>query len=149
MSTSKIVMKIVSISFSILIFVLIIFGFFKLGGFAYDFGYRVFTEQPVAKEPGKDVIVQIEKGMTGDEIAILLEDKGLITDANLFRVQLKLSSYDGRLLPGVYTLNTSMTAKEMMQCMATSEKDKEKDTEKSSTEKKSAEQSSEEQSSGK
>jgi UPF0755 protein len=34
-------------------------------------------------------------------------------------LQLKLSAYSGKLVPGVYTLNTSMEPKEMMVVMAT------------------------------
>lgn len=120
MSTSKIVMKIVSISFSILLLVLILYGFSKLGAYAYDFGYRVFTEQPMSKEPGKDVVVQVESGMSSAEIGQMLEDKKLVRDGTLFFAQLGLSAYNGKIKPGIYTLNTSETATEMMQIMAAS-----------------------------
>ena len=122
MSTSKIVMRIVSVSFSILVVVLVLVGFAKLGNFAFDFGYRVFTEQPVSKAPGKDVIVQVESGMSDSQLGQLLEDKGLISDKTLFVAQLKLSAYEKKIKPGIYTLNTSKTAKEMMQIMATTDK---------------------------
>jgi UPF0755 protein len=121
-------MKIVSISFSILVIVLVLFGFTKLGNYAFDFGYRVFTEQPVSKEPGKDVVVQVEPGMSDSELGQLLEEKGLIQDKALFVAQLKLSSYEKKIQAGVYTLNTSETAKEMMQIMSAVEKSTE-DTE--------------------
>lgn len=132
MSTSKIVMRIVSISFSILVIVLILFGLSKIGDYAFDFGYRVFTEQPVSKEPGKDVVVQVESGMSASEIGQMLEEKGLIEDSTLFVAQLKLSAYEKKIQPGVYTLNTSETAREMMQVMSTSEVSTE-DTEASET----------------
>lgn len=122
MSTSKIVMRIVSVSFSILVVVLVLVGFAKLGNCAFDFGYRVFTEQPVSKAPGKDVIVQVESGMSDSQLGQLLEDKGLISDKTLFVAQLKLSAYEKKIKPGIYTLNTSKTAKEMMQIMATTNK---------------------------
>ena len=54
MSASKIVMKIVRISFSVLVVVLVIFVLFKAGSYAYDFGYRVYTEvcvQPILYLP--------------------------------------------------------------------------------------------------
>ena len=109
MSASKIVMKIVRISFSVLVVVLVIFVLFKAGSYAYDFGYRVYTEQPVSSDIGS-----------------MLEEKGLIRDARLFAVQLKLSAYSKKIKPGIYTLNTSMTAKEMMEAMSpVSEKDTE------------------------
>lgn len=126
MSASKIVMKIVRISFSVLVVVLVIFVLFKAGSYAYDFGYRVYTEQPVSSGDGKDIVVQIEAGMSGSDIGSMLEEKGLIRDARLFAVQLKLSAYSKKIKPGIHTLNTSMTAKEMMEAMSpVSEKDTE------------------------
>ena len=65
-------------------------------------------------EPGKDVVVTIEPGMSKSEIGQMLEDKGLIRDAQLFVFQVYLSDYKNSIVPGTYTLNTSMTAKQMM-----------------------------------
>ena len=61
--------------------------------------------------------------MSEKEIGQLLEDKGLVKDGNLFYLQLKLSAYSKKLVPGIYTLNTSMTAKEMMVVMAGKKKE--------------------------
>lgn len=47
MKLNKLVLKFVSISFSILVMLLVVIGLIKLGSFCYDFGYRVFTEGPV------------------------------------------------------------------------------------------------------
>lgn len=126
MSARKVVMRVVSISFSILVIVLVIFALAKLGEYAYTFGYRVFTEEPIStEEEGSDVIVRIENDMDAIDIGNLLEEKGLVRDGTLFLAQLKLSSYNNKLKPGVYTLNTSMTAKEMMQVMSPAEKETE------------------------
>ena len=85
---------------------------------AYDYGYRIFQEPPVAEAPGYDIEVQITMGKGAKEIGELLEQKGLIRDANLFYIQNLLSHYKGELNPGVYTLNTSMTMQEMMEVMS-------------------------------
>ncbi len=114
MKLNKIIYKFVSISFSILVLLLVVLGLVKLGRFCYDFGYRVFTEEPVAAAPGRDVDVQVTADMSETDIGGMLEEKGLIRDRALFFAQLKLSAYSGKLLPGNYTLNTSMTSKEMM-----------------------------------
>lgn len=118
MNLNKIVFKFVSISFSILVALLVVIGLVKLGTYCYEFGYRVFTETPVEKEPGSDIVVQVTADMSGHDIGKMLEEKGLIRDGNLFLAQLKLSAYSGELYPGIYTLNTSMEAKEMMAVMA-------------------------------
>lgn len=129
MNMNKIVFKFVSISFSILVMLIVVIGLFQVGSYCYDFGYRVFTEEPVDKEPGRDVVVQITDDMSEREIGKMLEEKGLVEDGKLFFAQLKLSAYSGDLIPGVYTLNTSMTAKEMMVVMATAEEEETENSE--------------------
>lgn len=121
MRSSKIVLKIVGTMLSLLITVLVVVGLFRAGEWAYGFGYRVFTESAVESAPGTDKSVTISSDMSAKEIGNLLEEKGLIRDANLFVAQLKLSSYADDLKSGTYTLNTSMTAKEMMQVMSAEE----------------------------
>ena len=118
MDMKKVIFKFVSISFSILITLLVVLGLFKTGTYCYDFGYRLFTEEPMEAAPGTDVVVQISEDMSGYEIGKLLEEKGLVEDGLLFYAQLKLSAYAKDLNPGTYTLNTSMDANEMMAVMS-------------------------------
>jgi UPF0755 protein len=119
MGTNKVIFKFIKIAFSIMMALIILYGTVSVAVVAYDFGYRVFTEKPMDEDAGKRVRVIIEPGMSGKEIGDELVEKGLIRDANLFVLQMKLSIYDDKLLPGTYILNTSMTAKEMMAVMAT------------------------------
>lgn len=130
MSISKIVMRLVSISFHVLVFLVIVYGLYQLGLRSYDYGYRIFTESAVTSGDGRDRLVQIKSSMDASDIGELLEEKGLIRDKWLFVIQLKLSEYSKSIEPGRYTLNTSMTAKEMMQIMS-----KEDDTAESEQEK--------------
>ena len=118
MKWNKVVFKFVSISFSILVALLVVVGLIGLGSYCYDFGYRVFTESPVDETPGRDVTVSVTADMSEHDIGKMLKEEGLVEDANLFYAQLKLSAYSGKLKPGVYTLNTSMTAREMFVIMA-------------------------------
>lgn len=118
MKLKKVVFKFVSISFSILVMLLVIVGLVELGSYCYEFGYRVFTESPVDETPGRDVVVSVTSDMSEYEIGEMLEDEGLVRDAKLFFAQLKLSAYSGKLKPGVYTLNTSMEARDMLVVMA-------------------------------
>ena len=117
--SSRIVMKIVDISFSMLVMLILIVVLYKVGEKSYDFGYRVFRETAVATEAeGEDKLVQVTGDMGAKEIGDLLEEKGLIRDSNLFVVQLKLSAYANKIKEGTYTLSTAMTSKEMMQVMS-------------------------------
>lgn len=119
MNVNKIVFRFVSISFSILVLLLVFIGLMKAGTYCYDFGYRIFTEEAVDAEPGRDVVVQVSEDMSAFEIGSMLEEKGLVDDGKLFFVQLKLSAYAKKITPGVYTLNTSMEPKKMMEIMST------------------------------
>lgn len=126
MNTSKVVMRIVKICFTVLILLLIVFTLYRTGQNAYSYGYRIFTEPPVSTaEDGTDKVVQITENMSAKEIGGLLERKGLIRDSFLFVLQLKTSAYADDIKSGTYTLSTSMTAKEMIQIMSAQQTDTE------------------------
>lgn len=129
MKLNKVIFKFVSISFSILVTLLVIVGLIEIGRYCYDFGYRVFTETAIEEAPGTDIVVQVTSDMSEYEIGKTLEKEGLIRDAKLFYAQLKLSAYSGELLPGTYTLNTSMTGKDMLVVMATDTSENTEETE--------------------
>ena len=119
MEINKVIFKFLSFAFSIMLTLVIIYGTVRVGMTAFDFGYRVFTESPMEQTPGTDVVVTIEDGMDAKEIGELLKEKKLIRDENLFFFQLNLSAYADEIIPGTYTLNTSLTAKEMIIIMST------------------------------
>lgn len=90
-----------------------------IGKTAYDFGYNIFYQQPMdSEEEGRDVTVAVEEGDSVYQIGRTLESRGLIQDAKVFVVQEKLSNYSGKLQPGTYILNTSMTPDEIMEILA-------------------------------
>ena len=129
MDLNKFLFRFISIAFKIMVVLFVIAATVKLGGIGYDFGYRVFTESAIDKEPGKDVLVQVREDTSARELGKTLEEKGLVRDGNLFFLQLKLSAYSKRILPGLYTLNTSMTAKDMIVVMSTKESESTESTE--------------------
>lgn len=94
---------------------------------AYDYGYRVFAEEPVTVGEGRTISISVGAGDSVKDIGKNLEEKGLIRDANLFFVQELLSEYHGKIIPGIYDLNTSMTNEEMLEIMS-SEPIEEEDT---------------------
>lgn len=131
MRSSKVVLRILSSVLSILFVLLILFGVIRAGKIAYDFGYRIFTEPAMEEAPGKDVTVHVEEDMSDMELGRLLEQKKLVDDGILFAIQLRLSAYSDKIKPGTYTLNTSLTAREMMQLMTgdeTGAENEDKDT---------------------
>ncbi len=114
----KILIKVGTILVKVAVMVFAVFMLYKFSLFAYDYGFRIFADTPIDREPGIDVNVAIVEGKTVKQIGKLLEEKGLIRDGRLFVLQETFSEYSGRLNPGVYTLNTSQTPYEMMAIMA-------------------------------
>lgn len=92
----------------------IIAAVFRLAVYAYDFGYQVFADIPVSEGEGWTVSVVVPEGQSSREFAKMLEEKGLINDANAFYVYERLSDYKDLLKPGVYELSTAMNAEEML-----------------------------------
>ncbi len=127
MSIGKIVMRIISISFTALVFIGVVYGLYQLGLRSYSYGYRIFAEPAITDGKGTERMVQVTELMSDADVGALLEEKGLIRDKWLFVFQLKLSEYNNKLVPGYYTLSTSMTAHEMMQVMSGEEDTEESD----------------------
>ena len=71
----------------------------------------------MASDEGREVVITIPEGMSSKEMGELLYKKGLIRDEKLFQLQYMLSEYKKDLLPGTFTLKTSMTVDEMLKDM--------------------------------
>ncbi|MBQ7955003.1 MAG: endolytic transglycosylase MltG [Lachnospiraceae bacterium] len=103
----------------VVVTILVVYYVYQGAMLAYDYGYRIFTEPAMtAEDEGWDVTVTVTKGNSTMEIAENLQGKGLIRDAKLFYLQNLLSEYKDTMKAGTYVLNTSMTAKEMMEIMS-------------------------------
>lgn len=116
-----VVKSILKIALALVVVILV----YNLGLKAYDFGYRIFAEEPIELGNGRVVSVSIVEGKSVSEIGEILEEKGLIRDAKLFYFQEMFSEYKGELQPGVYELSTGMTPYEMMEIMSASEEEDE------------------------
>lgn len=123
----------VSTIIKVVIIVLIIIGVYKLCNTAYDFGFQIFADIPVATTgDGRTVNVIISDDMDEKDVADLLEEKGLVKNATVFYIQEKLSLSDEELaiVPGTYELNTAMTAEEMLEILTgTADEDTEEEEE--------------------
>ena len=119
MKTSKIVLKIFTGTMSLLIIILLVFGVFTAGTVIYDFGYRIFTEESMDIVEGKDISVQVTKDMSGNVLGEILKEKGLIRSVFLFQVQYRISDFHGKIKPGLYVLNTTMTPETIIETLST------------------------------
>lgn len=118
MKTRDLVFRIFKACIAIAIAMVICMFVYRTAAKAYDFGFRIFSEEPMTAEPGYTMSVAIVEGKSAMEIGQILEDKGLIESAYLFYIQEKLSDYHDKLQPGIYELSTAMTPVEMMAIMA-------------------------------
>lgn len=117
MKIKNIVTSIAGTIVRITLLILAIYAIVQCGKKAYDFGYRIFTEEPMSSEPGRQVTVVVSTENSEGDIAEMLQEKGLIRDALLFRIQKKLSAYKDDIEPGSYQLNTCMNTDEMLEVL--------------------------------
>ena len=103
------------IALIVILIAIVVFGVVK----AYQFGYKIFSNEAMEEAPGSEVKILVTEGMSESALADLLTSKGLIADTAAFLVQLKVfggSSYT--ILPDEYILNTSMTPREIISTLA-------------------------------
>ena len=98
--------------------ILVMVGIFKVGEDAYTYCYSVVSDTAAEEEPGRDVSVSVTSDMSAGKVAKLLERKGLVKSADVFKIQMKVTGYEDKIQPGKYVLNTSMRPREMLKILA-------------------------------
>ena len=98
--------------------ILVVVGIFKVGEYAYTYCYSVVSDTAAEEEPGRDVSVSVTSDMSAGNVAKLLERKGLVKSADVFKIQMKVTGYEEKIQPGKYVLNTSMRPREMLKILA-------------------------------
>ena len=110
----------------IVVAAVIIVAVFRLAVYAYDFGFQVFADVPLSEGEGRTVSVVISEGLGNRELAKVLEQKGLVKDANVFYIYDLLSDYRKKeLKPGTYELSTAMNAEEMLEILCAGDEEQE------------------------
>ena len=105
----------------VIVAALLILIAFELGSFCFSFGRSIFYQEPMETEPGTDIVITIPEGSDAKSVAELLEQEGIIRDGSAFAIQEEL--YEVNIYPGEYTLNTSMTTKEILSELNISEEE--------------------------
>lgn len=114
----KLAVGVINTAIRIIILAVIVIYVYQTALTAYDFGYRIFAEEPMGYGNGVTINVTIPMGKSVREIGDILKDHGLIRDTNLFYIQELLSAYHGKVQPGTYELNNTMNAEEMLAIMS-------------------------------
>jgi len=95
--------------------VLCVIALFVGGGF-YAFKMRLlgFAQRPGERHNRNTIVVEVPRGSTPDEIAALLEDRGVITDQKSFARWLRFDGLASSLKAGTYELSPSMSPEEIV-----------------------------------
>lgn len=118
METKSLAAAILGMILKLVIVVLVVIWIYRGAMAGYNFGYRVFKQEPMALGEGKTVTVTITEDTNVKRMGELFLQKGLIRDKLLFTAQYYLSEFREGVKPGVYELSTSMTVEEMMEHIA-------------------------------
>ena len=118
MNIKYVIGSIVEMVIKIAVFIFIAMFVVRTATAAYDYGFRVFAEKPIEVGEGRTISVSIGNADSAKEVGEMLQQRGLIRDANLFRIQELLSENHGMIQPGIYDLSTAMTAQEMLAVIA-------------------------------
>lgn len=115
---NRITSAVIHVSIKLILLALVILLLYEAVTRGYAFGHEVFYAEAVDEPPGRDITVEISEGDTAAGAADLLADQGLIENKYAFIIQSIF--YDLQdIQPGTYTLNTSMTSKEILQALNT------------------------------
>ena len=115
MDVKKLAGTILSVTCRTLVFVMIALLMILMVQSLYDFGQKIFNEKSMTSTDNAMLIeVAIPEDASPKEIADMMADKGLVEDSTLFYVQILLSDYQEKFVPGIYTLSTDMKPTELM-----------------------------------
>lgn len=112
---NKITGTIIGISGKLILYALVILLLAEGITRGYDFGHAIFYATAMEAAPGRDKELAVPRGQTTSETIRALKDLDLIDNELAIRIQMKF--YDYEVYPGTYTLNTSMTSKEILQLL--------------------------------
>lgn len=123
MDLRKLSFKISIMAIKVIVVVCLVMLLYKGSSSAYYYGYSIFNDDGMEPEPGTDISVTVDKDASQKDIGKMLEEKGLVENANVFWLQTLMVEKGSEMKPGRYDLNTSMTAYEMINIMSAEEKE--------------------------
>lgn len=112
---NKVTGTVIAVSGKLILYAVIVLLLFEGMTKGYEFGHEIFYATAMEQGAGTDKTVTIPAGQSVKETARLLAQSGLIANELAFQVQKQF--YDYEIYPGTYTLNTSMTSKEILQLL--------------------------------
>lgn len=106
---------VIQVLFNILVYVVLVMAVIKASTWTYGFAYQIFGNVTVSEAPGELATIEISEGESTRSISEELEANGLVINGDSFYVRAKLTTGAKKpILPGTYTLNSSMTYDEIL-----------------------------------
>lgn len=123
MNTRKAALQVGSICLKVVVFIMICLGLISLGQMTYRYTHAVFSEEALDEKPGRDVKINVPEDVSAGKFAEVLEENGLIDDAGVFKLQMKMADFGDTVKAGIYELNTSMVPSEMFKILSETNED--------------------------
>lgn len=120
---NKVTGAIIGISFRLIIYAIAILLIYEGVVKGYEFGHEIFYASSMEEAPGRDMEINVEAGTSVSSVGKELEKDGLINNRYSFIIQAMVYEYE--IQPGVYTLNTSMTSREILDVLSTASESEE------------------------
>lgn len=112
---NRITGAVIGISARLIVLTLVVLLLYQGVTNGYAFGHELFYASSVTEKPGTDKDVMVEENASVPQVAKQLKNSGMITNEYSFIIQAKF--FDYTVNPGDYTINTSMTSREILQMM--------------------------------
>lgn len=112
---NKITGTIIGVSGKLILYALVILLLAEGITRGYAFGHSLFYQEAMEAAPGTDKGLVITGKESEHEVIVELKELGLID--SVLSAQIQMLFYEYEFQPGTYTLNTSMTPKELLQLL--------------------------------
>lgn len=76
-----------------------------------------YENRPMDKESQQVININIEEGSSTTDIAMTLQENGLIRSVTAFKLTSRIKGYDGKYMAGYYSLSPSMSTMEIIQAI--------------------------------
>lgn len=116
-TTAKLTLRITSfvlrLLMNIIFYIVVVILIINVSKAAFDFTYQLYGPVTVDPAPGKEIMLQIKQGESSMDVASKLELNRAIENKYAFYLKTKLQNEV--IMPGTYSINSSMTYEEILE----------------------------------
>ncbi len=109
---NKVTGTVIGLSWKLILIAVVILLLIEGATHGYRFGYEVFAAEPMESAPGRDITITVDYGESDLDVLKDMNELGLIR--NTYATLVSAIFFEYIIYPGTYTLNTSMTPREML-----------------------------------